>query len=133
MLQKLFNLFSKDDEFEDFIQMPSNQKAKFTLSVDQINVGNLICENGEWYFKYSNEFKDHSNEYKRIIGFPDLDKTYKSDALWPFFQVRIPGLKQPAIREIIENERIDKSDKVELLKRFGQKTISNPYELEVSF
>ncbi|MDP3928856.1 MAG: HipA N-terminal domain-containing protein [Bacteroidota bacterium] len=133
MLQKFFNFLSKEDDLEDFHQMPTNQNAKFILSVDKINIGHLICENGEWFFKYTNEFKNHAEEYKTIVGFPDLNKIYKSDALWPFFQVRIPGLKQPAIREVIENEKIDKDDKVELLKRFGQKTIANPYELVLSY
>jgi len=49
--------------------------------------------------------------------------------LWPFFGIRIPGLKQPAIQEILRNENIETDNDVELLKRFGQKTISNPYEL----
>jgi hypothetical protein len=58
-----------------------------------------------------------------------LTKVYRKDSLWPFFLVRIPGLKQPAIKEIIEKENIDTENEVELLKRFGQKSISNPYEL----
>ena len=70
-----------------------------------------------------------SDIYNRIIGFPDLDKTYKSELLWPFFQVRIPGLKQPAIQEILKNEKIDEFNEVQLLKRFGKKIIANPYEL----
>jgi HipA-like protein len=92
----------------------------------------LYCEKGEWYYKYADDFKSHSEEYNRIVGFPDLDKTYKSDSLWPFFQIRIPGLKQPAIQEILEKEKIDQANEVALLKRFGKKTISNPYELEMA-
>ncbi|MEP7111336.1 MAG: HipA N-terminal domain-containing protein [Ferruginibacter sp.] len=96
---------------------------------DGIRIGTLHCENGDWFFKYTDDFKNHSDEYNRIVGFPDLDKIYQSDKLWPFFQIRIPGLKQPAVQEILARENIDKSNEVALLKRFGYKTITNPYEL----
>lgn len=131
MIRKIFNLFSKH-EHEDFdlqTELPKDEEAKFLLTVDNIRVGNLYCKYGEWYFKYTDEFKTKSDIYNRIIGFPDLDKTYKSVLLWPFFQVRIPGLKQPAIQEILKNEKIDEFNEVQLLKRFGKKIIANPYEL----
>ena len=130
MLRKFINWFSKsEDGFEMQVQLPKDEEAKFILTVDKIRSGTLYCEKGEWYFKYADDFKNHSDEYNRIVGFPDLDKTYKSDSLWPFFQIRIPGLKQPAIQEIIEKEKIDQANEVALLKRFGEKTISNPYQL----
>lgn len=130
MLRKFKNWFSKnEDGFELQSQLPENEEAKFILKVDNINIGTLYCQNGEWFFKYTNDFKNHSQEYNRIIGFPDMDKTYQSDSLWPFFKIRIPGLKQPAIQEIIHNEKIDISNEVALLKRFGYKSISNPYHL----
>ena len=130
MLGKFFNWFSKgEDDLEMQVQLPVNEEAKFNLTVDDISIGTLYCNKGEWFFKYSNDFKKHSNEYNRIVGFPDLNKTYKNETLWPFFQIRIPGLKQPAIQEILEKEKIDKTNEVALLKRFGFKTISNPYQL----
>lgn len=130
MLRKFINLFSKigdDDEVQ--IQLPKDEYAKFILRVDDLRIGILHCEKGEWHFKYTDEFKEHSNEYNRIVGFPDLNKIYTSETLWPFFQIRIPGLKQPAIQEILKKENIDKDNEVALLKRFGHKSISNPYEL----
>jgi HipA-like protein len=128
MLQKLKKWFSKD-EGEVASYLPKDENASFELIVDNLKLGILKCEGGEWIFKYTDEFKKHKDEYNRIIGFPDLNKTYYSDYLWSFFQVRIPGLKQPAVREILKNEHIDENNEVELLKRFGRKTISNPYEL----
>lgn len=130
MKRKFLNWFSKgQDELEVSNSLPSDVSAQFLLSVDNIRVGSLSCKNGDWYYKYAEEFKKHSSEYNSIVGFPDLNKTYQSEILWPFFQVRIPGLKQPAIREILLKEKIDKSNEVDLLKRFGRKTIANPYEL----
>jgi HipA-like protein len=130
MLRKFKNWFSKsEDDFELQPLLPQNEEAKFILKVDDISIGTLYCQKGEWVFKYTSDFKNHSQEYNRIIGFPDMDKTYQSDSLWPFFKIRIPGLKQPAIQEIIRKEHIDSANEVELLKRFGYKTISNPYQL----
>jgi HipA-like protein len=130
MIRKLIkSWFSKgDDEYN--LELPKDEQAKFILSVDNIKVGTLSCQDGEWYFQYANEFKKKADSYKKIVGFSDLDKTYKSSELWPFFRIRIPGLKQPAIQKIIQNENIDKENDVQLLKRFGKHTISNPYELE---
>lgn len=130
MFRKLVNWFSKSgDDYEMQVQLPKDEEAKFILMVDNLRIGTLFCEKGKWFFKYTEEFKQHSDEYNRIVGFSDLNKTYKSDTLWPFFQIRIPGLKQPAVQEILEKEKIDKDNEVALLKRFGQKSISNPYEL----
>jgi HipA-like protein len=130
MLRKIKKWFSKsEDELDMQVQLPKDEEAKFILVVDDISIGTLYCQKGEWFFKYTDDFKKRTGEYNRITGFSDLNKTYQSDILWPFFQIRIPGLKQPAIQEILENEKIDKANEVALLKRFGKKTITNPYEL----
>ncbi|HCN82768.1 MAG TPA: hypothetical protein DIT07_03990 [Sphingobacteriaceae bacterium] len=130
MLSLLKKLFSKGDE-PVITHLPEEENATFELKVDKIKIGILHCEHGEWQFKYTDEFKQHKDEYNRIIGFPDLDKVYKDVTLWPFFQTRIPGLKQPEVREIIEKEKINVENEAALLKRFGKKTISNPYELDL--
>ena len=128
MFDKIVKWFSKSDE-DRAMSLPEDESATFLLIVDNIKVGKLSCKDGIWEFKYSKEFKGYSDRYKRIIGFPELDKTYKSKSLWPFFRIRIPGLKQPAVKEILEKEEIDQENELALLKRFGRKTISNPYEL----
>jgi HipA-like protein len=129
MIRKIKNWFSKTSTGVLEVQMPENKDAKFILSVDGIAMGILEYKDEYWHFKYTNEFKLVNDKYNLIVGFPDLSKEYKSEVLWPFFQIRIPGLKQPAIKEIIEQEHINDTNEVELLKRFGKRTISNPYEL----
>ncbi|NEN25312.1 hypothetical protein G3O08_17585 [Cryomorpha ignava] len=126
MIQGIFNkLFSKGDAPHDFA--PMEQVGQMTLKLNDLVIGFLTCTNGEWTFKYSDEFQNQ-NEFHSIVGFPKLDKEYKSNELWPFFQIRIPGLKQPAIIETIKKEHI-KNNEFDLLKRFGRKSVSNPYEL----
>ena len=129
MLSKIKSWFSKGEE-DMATYLPSDENATFVLKISDIDVGILHCENGVWEFSYTDEFKNlHNKEYKNIAAFPQLEKTYKKETLWPFFRIRIPGLKQPSIKKIIEEENIDTSSEVALLKRFGQHTISNPYEL----
>lgn len=129
MIRKIWNWFSKDED-DATLHLPKNEKVTFTLKIDKVEVGTLRCDNGVWEFAYAEEFKnEYSEDYKRIAGFPMLDKVYKKETLWPFFLIRIPGLKQPAIKEILEKENIDTGNEVALLKRFGQRSISNPYEL----
>lgn len=127
MLPFLKKFFGKDED--DVAKLPATEKDTFILKVDDLDLGILQCENGEWIFHYTEEFKKHQDEYTKIVGFSDLDKEYKSTSLWPFFRIRIPGLKQPAIQEILKEENIDADNEAALLRRFGRKTIANPYEL----
>ncbi|MHB8261810.1 MAG: HipA N-terminal domain-containing protein [Bacteroidia bacterium] len=126
--KKLKDWFSKGDEDLE-THLPLDENATFMLKVDNIEIGKLHCENGVWEFAYTDEFKKIGKDYNLITGFPDLNKVYRENTLWPFFRVRIPGLKQPGVQEIIKKEKINQENEVSLLKRFGQKTISNPYVL----
>ncbi|HHG85060.1 MAG TPA: hypothetical protein ENJ82_09980 [Bacteroidetes bacterium] len=130
-LNNLKKYFSKGDKDAETI-LPVEEKAVFELIVDNICIGILTCADGEWNFHYTEEFKNVSDQYHRITGFSDLTKTYRSQALWPFFRIRIPGLGQPMVRETLEKENIDANNEVALLKRFGYETISNPYRLRVT-
>lgn len=49
-----------------------------------------------------------------------------------FFKIRIPGLGQSAIKEILSKENIYKRNELALLKRFGKRSIANPYILTLS-
>ena len=109
--------------------MAHERQASFRLYLDKVHVGTLSLSQDTWTFEYSDEFRRHE-ELRPLVSFPDKTTVYKSDKLWPFFEMRIPSLKQPAIREQIEREHIDRRDRVKLLRRFGTRTIANPYRLE---
>lgn len=130
MLKQFKKWFSKGTA--DNIHLPADETAKFVIMAEHIPVGILESNQGEWIFRYTEEFKKHRDEYNLIVGFPDVDREYRSQALWPFFRIRIPGLKQPAVQQILIDEHIDQENEVALLKRFGHRTISNPYELELA-
>jgi len=115
-------LISKSKEANEIeTHLPINAEATFELKLGKIVIGKLLCEEGVWKFMYTDEFKELRNQYNHIAGFSNLDKVYSNETLWPFFQTRIPGLKQPAVKEILKNEKINETNELELLKRFGKK------------
>jgi hypothetical protein len=131
MIRDFFNRFFKEqyqDVPSDEVQI-SNENYDFTLKIEELEIGYLKYEKGLWAFRYSEDFKSQET-YSRIVGFSDLGKAYESEILWPFFKLRIPGLKQPMVQEILAEENIDKTNDAFLLKRFGRRNISNPYILE---
>lgn len=124
--KKWFNKSGGDESYDN--SNPEN--IGFVLFVDDVVIGFLDLKDNVWRFHYSEEFKTQ-NIYHRLVGFPDVNKVYISDVLWPFFKLRIPGLGQPMIKEIIEKENINIESELELLVRFGERASANPYILKV--
>jgi len=113
------------------IQAPEGVRAKFFLKYDQLLIGTLSVRDGEWAFEYSDEFK-RSSALRPIVEFPELDHRYTSRELWQFFASRIPSPEQAEVEEILKREHIAEDDAVTLLKRFGKRTIANPFYLEAA-
>lgn len=128
IIQKLLQRWFRKEKDDVELLLPTEEKEKFILKLEDIEIGYLECHDGKWSFYYSESFKQKDDFYS-IPGFPNLDKIYQSESLWPFFKIRIPGLGQPAIKEILSKENIDKRNELALLKRFGQRSIANPYTL----
>ncbi len=113
----------------EHIQAPPDAKAKFLLKYGDLLIGTLSAEDGKWQFEYSNEFR-RQGSLRTIVEFPDVNKIYQSDDLWQFFASRIPSPEQAEVEAILKREQIEEDDAVSLLRRFGKKTITNPFELE---
>jgi HipA-like protein len=107
---------------------PARMKGVFQLKYGNLLIGILTYENSHWTFKYSEEFMENSG-LSPITDFPDLNKVYESENLWPFFAARIPTLNQPYQFRKIKKEGISKDDPVGLLRLFGGETITNPFKL----
>ena len=105
--------------------LSSAPEAKFQLIYDGQSLGMLSFKGGIWTFAYSDEFRQQSH-LRPIVVFPDINKVYQCEELWPFFAMRIPSLKQTQIHDVIVKENIDEGDEVKLLQRFGKRTIANP-------
>ncbi|WP_026914215.1 HipA N-terminal domain-containing protein [Christiangramia portivictoriae] len=105
-----------------------NRNPKFQLKHQENIIGYLNYENSSWNFYYSDWFKNQ-NDLKPLFEFPLKEKNYTSKELWPFFESRIPSLKQPRIQNYLESHPMDSNDKVKLLQVFGITSINNPYKL----
>lgn len=121
-------LFSNEDQ-EEIVTDP-HKEYLFSLRLKKLEIGVLTLEKGIWTFRYTDEFRQQS-QIRPLINFPNLDKVYQSDTLWPFFLHRIPGQGQPRVQEIIKKENLDPKDAGLLLQRFGEYSIANPFRLVV--
>ena len=129
MLSWLNKLFKTEEQLEELeLTTPKDAKAHFVLKYKDLPIGYLNHASGKWEFQYSDEFK-HQQKIDVLVDFPKMSHKYEASYLWPFFAHRIPGLGQPQIREIIRHEKLNPHNEIDLLRRFGQKTITNPFEL----
>lgn len=108
-----------------------NPNPKFRLKYQDNTVGYLNFDGTIWVFNYSSWFKEQ-DDLEPLFEFPQKDKVYKSSELWPFFESRIPSLKQPKIQKYLENHPLDRYDKVKLLELFGITSVNNPYKLIIN-
>lgn len=123
-------LFKNEEQLET-LSTPLNAEAHFILKYKDLRVGELSHSKGKWVFEYSEEFKKQ-DKISTLVDFPLKELTYKEEALWPFFAHRIPGLGQPKVQEIIKDENLNPSNEIDLLRRFGAKSITNPFELAIT-
>lgn len=128
MMTTIKKLFWKSEGQEEFYT-PKDVEVGFKLVFGNLEIGTLRLKAGVWTFNYSEAFKAQE-EIKPIPDFPNVDKVYSSEDLYPFFVQRIPGLGQPKVKETLRKERIDERNEAALLKKFGRLSIANPFELK---
>ncbi|MDQ3688056.1 MAG: HipA N-terminal domain-containing protein [Acidobacteriota bacterium] len=113
------------------VKAPPEVRVKFLLTYDDLLMGTLSVKNGVWTFEYSEDFR-RSGELRPLVEFPDVEKTYVNEELWQFFASRIPSPEQAEVGEILKREHIEEDDAVSLLRRFGKRTVANPFELTLA-
>jgi len=102
--------------------------AQFTLKYapangPQVIVGYLTLEeDGRWAFAYDSEYR--RSDLRPIEGFDDLDRIYRSTALFPFFAMRIPDPQRADVRERLRD--IEHPDAADLLRAFGRRAAASP-------
>lgn len=129
MLSKLIDRlqeFFKSEDQEVELTTPKDSFAKFELNFQDLLIGTLEHQNGRWFFAYSEAFKAQ-DRIRPIVDFPDKQKIYHSEGLFPFFSSRIPSLQRLKIQKIVAPDFT--MDEVGLLKKFGKQSIANPYQL----
>jgi len=127
MIEKMKKILWKVDGM-DFTDNPAGSKGAFQLKYGKQLIGILSYENNQWTFKYSDEFRANQ-VINPIIDFPDPDRIYTNEQLWPFFASRIPSLNQSFQFKKIDKAKIRQDDSVGLLRLFGNETITNPFRL----
>lgn len=112
----------------------SASQLVFRLVYENIEIGTLEFSNNQWRFVYSEWFKNQS-EVKPFANFPDVTREYISDDLPPFFESRLPGVSQPQVEAFLKGkaQASEGETKAALLKQFGRRTITNPFELTPAF
>jgi hypothetical protein len=105
----------------------------FCLIYEHNEIGVLEFSKDQWRFAYSDWFKKQS-EIKPFANFPDVNREYVSDDLPPFFESRLPGISQPQVEAFLKGKSGSEGEtKAKLLKEFGRRAITNPFELTPAF
>ncbi len=128
MFKKIIEYIWKPESLQN-LETPQDENFVFDLLYKQNFIGKLELLKGNWEFEYSEDFRNQ-NKLTTLIDFPNKDKKYSSNKLWPFFISRIPSSERPEIKEYIIEKKIDENNEAELLKYFGQKSITNPFILK---
>lgn len=108
--------------------LPAHSRRSFELWYDELKVGRLEEEPNGWHFAYSEDFQEQDC-VQTLADFPKKTKSYRFNELWPFFASRIPSLEQPKVQRQLREEKIDVADTGALLRRYGKRSISNPFVL----
>ena len=131
MLSSVKKIFNRKKAVEMPLSLEHQETSHlFSLKYQDLEMGVLKFINNQWSFEYTLAFKNQS-EIKTLIDFPDLNKTYNSTVLWPFFSNRIPSFKQPKIIEYISKHPIESQDTAKLLEIFGEYSVNNPFRLQL--
>jgi HipA-like protein len=130
-IKSILNSFKKStDEKKSSNRFIAITNVKFTLSYKSLKIGYLEFSPNDdsWIFLYSEEFKNQ-NFVAPILSFPDTNKVYEGKELWSFFSSRIPDNVGSSSNDIKVNQ--ENKTLIDLLRSYGKKTITNPYDLSL--
>ena len=83
----------------------------------------ILKKSDKFEFRYTDNVKECIDKgFDLLVSFPDVNKKYVSDKLFPEFLSRIPGPTRVDIDEILKKYNLKDYDAFELLKRSGAKT-----------
>ena len=102
--------------------------AQFVLVLGRLPILILSRTLDGWTMRYTEVFKNQKR-VAPLVPFPDVNKVYRSTELWPFFSVRIPSIARPEVQRTVREEHLDYDDVAAMLRRFGRKSVADPFEL----
>jgi len=111
------------------IQAQDQGEGQFVLLYKRLEIGNLILKDSKWTFSYSDAFRQQ-NQILPIADFPNKERVYINEVLWPFFASRIPSTATPYVQRKVTKNNINVHNQKDMLIYFGERSINNPFILE---
>lgn len=101
---------------------------KSEQSRKQYIVGHLV-KNGQYEFRYAEELHDAMEDgFTPLLCFPDVDKVYRDQKLFPVFTSRLPDKRRKDIQNILKKYDLEQYDEYLLLKRSGARLPIDNFE-----
>lgn len=91
-----------------------------------------LSKNSHYQFKYCDQIEEAEKQgFTPLTSFPDLDRVYESEVLFPVFESRLPDKKRKDIGSILKKYEMDEYEPYQLLKRSGARLpIDNLYFID---
>ena len=103
---------------------------RLTILFSGVEVAELTQKKkgGSFIFQYTPAFKQL--ELTPLPGLQDLDRRYESDQLWPYVAERIPDMRRPEIRSLVEQRGLQQASELRLLAELGAHSVTDPFQIE---
>ncbi|MCI1210002.1 MAG: HIRAN domain-containing protein [Treponema sp.] len=89
----------------------------------------ILSKNGSYEFRYGKEIDAaRADGFSPLVAFPDLQRVYTHDTLFPAFLARLPDKKRKNISEILQKYGLEKYDPYNLLKQSGARLPIDNFE-----
>jgi hypothetical protein len=121
-------LYRRFNWLQNISEPSTGDKVSFELKLGALHVGTLTREAQEWVFAYSDAFA-RQRRVAPLVDFPMVGRVYRSEDLWPFFALRIPSTTQASVQAFLREQGETKARAVEMIQKFGRRSISNPFVL----
>jgi len=128
MLDKVLRFFRGVSSGRGTEAVDRSKNAIFVLVLGRLPMLVLSRNSDGWTMRYTDAFKNQSR-VAPLVPFPDVNKVYRSQELWPFFSVRIPSIARPEVERTVREEHLDYDDLAAMLRRFGRRSVADPFEL----
>ena len=96
-------------------------------------IGRLTLDRGVFRFVYTHGVKRAKEQpaFEPLVSFPELDKAYESDELFPIFANRLLPSVRPDYKEFLEYLGVEdtEDDKLSLLGISGGRRVTDSYEV----
>ncbi|MBS1560740.1 MAG: hypothetical protein JSS89_03980 [Bacteroidetes bacterium] len=131
MIRALLQRLKQDVGLENVEDSTSVVDEHLILTHGKLEVARVGFDGKTWTFEYTDAFRAQST-ITPLPDFPDVHHKYSSEDAWAFLLSRLPSPSRSDIRQILQKENISPTDIVALLRRFGEKSVSSPFDLKAA-